>query len=116
MTARSRRPGAAARRPVTAPSISKSTSTPMPSRIFAHWCSASMSGIEMKPGRTSMIAWPRLSATNGSPAMLKRNATSRAKNIARAPTSSPVRARRSNRLMYGTIRRVVFVASPTDIP
>ena len=66
--------------------------------------------IEIHPGSTSMIAWPRLSATNGIPAMLRRNATSRAKNIASAPTSIPVRARRSNRLMYGTIRRVVVVA------
>ena len=69
-----------------------------------------MSGMEIQPGSTSMIAWPRLSATNGIPAMLRRNATSRAKNIASAPTSIPVRARRSNRPMYGTIRRVVFVA------
>src|SRR5207247_1414207 len=52
-----------------------------------------MSGMEIQPGRTSMIAWPRLSATNGIPAMLRRNATSRAKNIASAPTSIPVRAR-----------------------
>src|SRR5919201_655687 len=68
----------------------------------------------MKPGRTSMIAWPRLSATNGIPAIERRNATSSAKNIASAPTSIPVRARRSKRPMYGTIPRVVPVACSLD--
>src|SRR5438876_8825483 len=46
------------------------------------------------------------------PAMLRRKETSSAKNIASAPTSIAVRARRSNRPMYGTIRCVVLVASP----
>src|SRR5438309_11978034 len=73
-----------------------------------------MSGIEMNPGSTSMIACPRLSATKGMPAIDRRNATSSAKNIASAPTSIPVRARRSKRPMYGTIRRVVRVAPSPD--
>ena len=81
--------------------------TPSTSRPFAQYCKVSMSGIEMNPGSTSMIAWPNANGANGSPARDTRNATSSARNIARPPTRRPVRVRESMRRMYGTIRRVV---------
>ena len=46
----------AASAPVAAPSMRKTATTPTMRRIFAHSCSASMSGIEIQPGSTSMIA------------------------------------------------------------
>ena len=58
-----------------------------------------MSGTTMKPGMISMTAWPNASGANAKPRKLTRNARSSAKNIASAPTSRPVRARRSSRIL-----------------
>jgi hypothetical protein len=55
-TARSLRRGDTAIAPAAAPAMRNNASTPTTSRPFAQYCSVSMSGIEMKPGRTSMIA------------------------------------------------------------
>jgi len=55
-TVASRRRGATARSPVIAPSAKNNATTPTMSSHFAQYCSSSMSGMLIQPGRTSMIA------------------------------------------------------------